>query len=154
VPAPFRSDRSWCFDTGSAELWELIIRTELYPQWWTWLRSFDAPAGFNAGARWRCTVAPPLPYLVRFTIHFDEVRPEELVVTHVSGDIAGTARLELLEVRPGGSLARLQSSLAPSNPVLKGFGRVARPLVAWGHDWVLDQGLRQFTERAMPEVRR
>ena len=150
VPAPFRSDRSWSFDTGRWELWEAIERTDRYPAWWSWLRSFEAPDGFTAGTQWRCLVAPPLPYVLRFTIHLDEVLPGELVVAHVSGDIAGTARLELEERSPSDSVARLRSSLAPSNRVLRSFGRVARPLVEWGHDWVLDQGRRQFCERALP----
>lgn len=154
MPAPFLSDRSWAFDMGTSDLWSVIAHTHSYPVWWSWLRSFDGSAGFVPGAEWRCVVAPPLPYVVRFTIHFDEVMPARLVDTHVTGDIAGAARLELVEPTPGRCLARLRSSLAPSNRALRGFGRVARPLVEWGHDWVLDQGCRQFSEHALPGVPR
>ena len=42
--------------------------------WWPWLTSFDA-AGLVAGARWQCTVRPPLRYSVRFAIDLEEVEP-------------------------------------------------------------------------------
>jgi hypothetical protein len=42
------------------------------------------------------------------------------------------------------------SALRQANPLLRGFGMVARPLVEYGHDWILDEGRRQFVERAFP----
>jgi len=69
----------------------------------------------------------------------------------VSGDVRGSARLTVQSNDGGGSRARLRSDLAPANPVLRSFGLVARPVVEWGHDWVLDQGLRQFVGRALPD---
>ena len=55
--------------------------------------------------------------------------------------------LELLEV-DGGCDVRLVSSLAPRNRVLKAVAKVARPMVRYGHDWVLNTGARQFASRS------
>jgi hypothetical protein len=153
VPGSFRSDRSWSFDIGASELWGLITQTDRYASWWPWLRAFDAPSSFSKGARWQCAVAPPLPYVVRFTIHITELVPRERVRTRISGDISGTARLELDEPSDGTTSARLISELAPSSRPLRAFGRVAPPLVRWGHDWVLDQGRLQFVRRVATEMR-
>ncbi len=143
---PFRSDRRWTFDVEPEALWTQLVSTDQYTRWWPWLRRFDG-IELADGARWRCEVAPPLPYVVRFTIAFDAVEPPHSAVTMIDGDIKGWARLDLLGGPGRTTRARLQSSLRPANPVLVGFGLVARPLVAWGHDWVLDEGRRQFVNR-------
>ena len=62
----------------------------------------------------------------------------------MSGDIVGSARLSVRADGNGGSVARLESLLAPANPFLRGVARVARPVVRFGHDWVLDTGAAQF----------
>lgn len=147
VPAPFRSDRSWQFGVPREALWEHINATAEYPSWWPWLREFDCSGPIVEGGRWSCAVVPPLSYTVRFTIEFGRVEVGRVVDAVITGDIEGTARLTI-ESRSDGSNARLVSSLRPSNPLLRGFATVARPLVGYGHDWILDEGRRQFVERA------
>jgi hypothetical protein len=90
--------------------------------------------------------------VVRFEIHHESVEPARRVESVVRGDIGGTAVLtldDLDDLDGRGCLARLRSDLAPTNPVLRSFGLVARPLVERGHDWVLEVGRRQFVDRAM-----
>jgi len=145
--ASFRSDRSWRFDVPREELWHRIVSTDEYRRWWPWLRSFEPDGGLAANRRWTCVVAPPLPYTVRFHIHFDRVDPGHLVESIVTGDIGGTARLTI-DDDGAGSRAQLVSALHPNNALLQGFGIIARPLVEHGHNWILDQGRRQFVERA------
>ena len=65
---------------------------------------------------------------MHFTIHLDDVVPAEYVTAHITGDIEGTAELAIIEHAPERAEARLTSSLAPSNGVLRTFGRVARPV--------------------------
>ncbi len=149
VGPAFSSDRAWDFDDEPADLWARIAEVDRYEDWWPWLRRFEPHGGFRTAARWGCEVAPPLPYVVRFTIALDRVEQARRADATVSGDIRGTANLTV-EPRPGGGAhARLVSKLAPANPVLRTFGLVARPLVEWGHDWVLDQGQRQFVQGAL-----
>jgi hypothetical protein len=143
---PFRSDRTWSFPVPQHELWDRIATVENYPTMWPWLRSFDGTDGLRDGAHWTCEVAPPLPYVVRFGIHFHDVDPGSLASTTVDGDIRGWARLDV-HPTSSGCVARLCSELEPANALLRGFGRVARPVVEWGHDWILDQGRQQFVER-------
>jgi hypothetical protein len=148
VPA-FASDRSWSFDVPVDRLWSRVTAVEEYPRWWPWLAEFRPDGGFEQGAAWSCTVAPPLPYRIRFDVVLEEVRPGRLVRARVRGDIRGDAVLTIDDAAQG-SRARLVSQLSPANPVLRGVGLTARPLIAWGHDWVLDSGQRQFVQRALP----
>ena len=138
-----RSDRRFQFSCSRSELWETIVHTDQYRLWWPWLRKLDAPDGFVEGSEWLCVVQPPLPYRLQFTIALDEVESPTRARATISGDIRGTAELLVTETE-GGCEARMVSDLGPASPVLRAFAQVARPLVAWGHDWVLDQGARQF----------
>lgn len=68
------------------------------------------------------------------------------------GDIEGDATLTL-EPTEAGCTARLRSQLAPADPMLRGVGAAARPVIEWGHDWVLDQGQQQFVSAALGQSR-
>ena len=43
---------------------------------------------------------------------------------------------------------RLRSELGPDSRVLRVVAATARPLVNFGHNWVLDTGAQQFAEHA------
>jgi uncharacterized protein YndB with AHSA1/START domain len=144
------SDRRYPFPVPPVALWSAITATDDYRRWWPWLRAFEAD-GLVAGGRWRCTVRPPLPYTLRFTIHLDEVEPSRLVTSHITGDIRGTARIEVTQV-PMGSEIHLVSTLSPSNRAFGFVAAIARPIVRRGHDWVLDTGAEQFVSRALAET--
>lgn len=144
-----RSDRLYRFAVDPATLWAAMTDVGSYRRWWPWLARLDAD-DFAAGARWGCVVQPPLPYTLRFTIRLDEVHAPFLAVATVDGDIVGTARLSVRSDGDGGSEARLESLLAPANPLLRAVARVARPVVRFGHDWVLDTGAAQFRGAALP----
>ena len=142
-----RSARRFQFDAAPPALWSALSSVDDYPHWWPWLRSFDART-LAPGQEWRCTVKPPLPYVVRFTIRFDEVHPEQQIDATVRGDIEGPAGL-VIEPSGDGSALALTSSLRPTNTILKAAAIVGRPLVRLGHDWVLDIGAGQFASRAL-----
>lgn len=143
-----RSDRSYQFAVPPEELWLALTRVEDYRSWWPWLRGFDG-SSFEPGAAWRCVVQPPLPYSLRFRVTLDEVHPLRSAVARIDGDIRGTARLELVPTDDGCE-AHLVSRLAPASSVLRAIAVMARPVARFGHDWVLDNGLRQFRAQAFP----
>jgi uncharacterized protein YndB with AHSA1/START domain len=143
------SDRRYHFSVQPAALWSAIAETADYRRWWPWLTGFEA-GGLVAGDVWRCAVRPPLPYTLRFAIHLDEVVPTTLVTARLSGDIAGTARLDVTPEGDGCDV-RLTSLLTPSSTAFGLLARLARPIVRRGHDWVLDTGARQFVRLAVEE---
>jgi hypothetical protein len=146
-----RSDRRHRFDVDRRELWAAITSVEDFSAWWPWLRAFDGER-LAAGETWDCTVQPPLPYSLHFALEIDEVVPYELVTARVSGDLTGSARLEVRDLsnqEGTRSEIRLTSGLSPANRVLRTFALMARPVVRFGHDWVLDTGVQQFRSRAL-----
>ncbi len=139
------SDRCWVFPAGRRQVWAAMADTGRYREWWPWLVAFEAP-GLARGARWDCTVQPPVPYRLRFALDLTAVDPGESVAAEVSGDVVGTAGLTLADGPAGTTEVRLSSSLAPGNRALRVVAALALPLARFGHDWVLDTGARQFSE--------
>jgi len=143
-----RSDRRHDFPVPADELWRAMARVDDYRSWWPWLRRFDAD-GLQAGSTWTAVVQPPLPYRLRFELHLEEVEASRRVRARVTGDIVGTAHLRIAPTATGSEL-HLVSELAPTSAVLRLVARAAAPVSRFGHEWVLDTGLRQFRDRALP----
>ena len=61
------------FRSTPGDLWARIAAVDEFPRMWPWLRSFDGRGGLKSGAHWTCEVAPPMPYVVRFGVDFDDV---------------------------------------------------------------------------------
>lgn len=141
------SDRRYRFDAAVESVWTALADTAAYRRWWPWLTAFDGQR-LAAGEAWRCAVRPPLGYTVRFTIGLVDVVRPTWVTARVTGEIRGTARIELAPSGDG-SVLRLTSTLAPGNPAFALLAAIARPIVRRGHDWVLDTGARQFAARAL-----
>jgi uncharacterized protein YndB with AHSA1/START domain len=169
-----RSDRWYDAGADRRRVWEAFGATDRYRSWWPWLTEFDG-GPLVRGARWRCAVSPPLPYVVRFTLTLVAVEEARSIRALVEGDITGRATLELVDdpdddadvhdVHEGsddsdghdasdgsdGVACRihLRADLAPSHTALRLVAGAASPVVRRGHDWVLDTGARQFRERAV-----
>ena len=141
-----RSDRHYRFGVSREELWVALTQVDRYRTWWPWLRSFDGHT-FAAGARWRCVVKPQLPYTLRFVISLDDVDAARATRARLTGDIDGWAELTLGDDGAGSEL-RLRSDLTARNGLARVVGAVAPPLARAGHDWVLDNGIRQVREAA------
>ena len=140
------SDRRYDFDVSPEKFWEAASRTGLYRTWWPWLEGLEADQ-LAEGQIWTCCVQPPLPYSVAFSLELHDVCHGTRIRARVSGDIEGDASLDI-HPAPTGCQVRLRSHLSPSSRWLKTTSLVARPLVRFGHNWVLDTGARQFRTRA------
>lgn len=147
---PFRFDGRWVFPVATAELWRSLSRTDRFQEWWPWLRTLESD-GLVEGSVSRCVVRAPLPYSLTFEVAVLEVVPERVVDTRVSGDLEGPARLDLA-AHPDGCEARLSWELELRAPLLRAGSVVARPLMEWGHNWVVDTGVRQFRRVALGEA--
>jgi uncharacterized protein YndB with AHSA1/START domain len=147
---PFRFDRTWTFPVAPDELWPVLTRTDEFRRWWPWLREFSGD-GLVAGGRSHCVVRAPVPYTLNFTVTVVDVVPGERLEADVDGDLAGPARLEV-EPAPdgsGGSRVHLCWDVELHRPMLRAAARVGRPLMEWGHDWVVSTGVEQFRRQAL-----
>jgi hypothetical protein len=144
---PFATDRSWDFAVTPAEFWATVERTDMFSEWWSWLREFDCHGLFD-GSQAECVIRAPLPYSLDLRIAVIECAPGEFITARISGDLAGDARLEIRPADDGCSV-RLVFSLELRDNVLRHLARFARPMMVWAHDRVIDTGLQEFERRAL-----
>lgn len=149
MPSPFQFEGRWHFSVTPDELWRTFSHTERFPQWWPWLRIVES-SGLVQGTVSRCVVRAPVPYALNFTVALLEVVPPSRVVTAVSGDLEGPARLDVL-AQGSGSEVRMSWQLEVRAPLLRAAALLARPLMNWGHNWVVETGVRQFRRKALGE---
>jgi len=145
---PFAFDRTFAFDVAPDELWQALTRTGDFRRWWPWLREFSGD-GLVPGGRSTCVVRAPVPYTLRFNVTVRDLAAGRLVDAVVDGDLAGPARLEVAPADGGGSTARLAWEVELRRPVLRTAARWGRPVMEWGHDWVVTTGVEQFLQRAL-----
>jgi hypothetical protein len=149
VASPFRFDRAWQFGVTPEDLWATLGRTDCYPEWWPWLREFAVDGdALTTGASARVVIQAPLPYQLRCRIHVDHAEPVRSLHTHVDGDLAGPAQLELTPTATG-TEARLRWELELQAPLLRTLAIVGRPAMAWAHDRIVERGLAQFEGHAL-----
>jgi hypothetical protein len=137
-------------------MWAVLEQTGDFRRWWPWLRELSGD-GLVPGGRNVCVVRAPIPYTLRFTVTVRELVPGRFVVADVDGDLAGPARLEIgpadepnpAEEPGGGTTVRLTWEMELRRPVLRTAARFGRPVMEWGHDWVVANGMRQFLGRAL-----
>jgi uncharacterized protein YndB with AHSA1/START domain len=139
------TERSVRLAASPPMVWRTLQQVDRYRAWWPWLRAFDARS-LEAGDSWACTVQPPAPYRVTFTIDLVEVVDAEAVVAAIDGDVAGTARIDLV-AGDGETELRLTADLQAARPWLQRVERWARPIARFGHDRVIDRALAQLSRQ-------
>jgi hypothetical protein len=149
MAAPFVYDQMFAFDVCADTLWNAVTDTDRYQQWWPWLVGFDLDA-LATGERAWCEIQAPLPYRLRFEVDLQDVTAPRTIQGHVVGDIEGPAAFTVS--RDGaGSRAHLAWELRVTRRLLAGLATIARPALLWGHDHIVEVGLRQFVTRALDD---
>lgn len=141
------TDKRLPFDASVDEVWAAMSDVGSYQTWWPWLHAFEADT-LAPGAIWRCDIVAPLRYHVAFTLKFDVVVPATHIECSLRGDITGGAWIDL-EERGDASDLWIRSELAPASQFLRLLTRVLYPVALAGHDAVINNGARQFQERAL-----
>ncbi|MCZ7531134.1 MAG: SRPBCC family protein [Acidimicrobiia bacterium] len=128
--------------------WDALTRTDEYTDWWPWLRELDTDGGLEAGAVAHGVIKAPLPYTLEVDITVAHVEPSRRLDARISGDLAGPAALELNE-HPDGTGIRITWDLELRAPLLRSLATVARPVMLWAHDRIIETGFEQFCKRAI-----
>ena len=138
------------FALAPEQVWEAIGHAEHFEGWWWWLGEmrFEGP-GLVTGAVLHGVVSPPVPYRMRVRVHLDECRPPAEIDATVGGDLVGPATLRLWPYGEG-TRAEVAWSLEMVQRPMRLAARMAKPLLQWGHDRVVDAsvaGFRRHVER-------
>lgn len=147
--APVVTDRTDLVAVAPDRLWAVLADVAAYPTFWPWLRGFDG-RDLRAGATWRGVIEVVGPLRLGVAVHLDVVDPGRAVAAHLTGDLTGTARIELAQHAPGTAL-RLTAALVPERGVLRALTRGVRPVAQASHDRVIARALVQLTTHLGPD---
>lgn len=137
-------DGAYLFPAAPDEVWAAMSRVEEYPSWWRWLRDFRVHGGgLHTGGILSGLVVPPIPYRFRVDIHLDHVDPARSIVARLAGDLRGPASLALQEHAVGCELT-IRWDVEMRKPAMRSAAHVAKPLLVWGHDQVIEVTVRRF----------
>lgn len=143
--APVISYRAtYPFGVPPGELWTAMSRTDRFEVLWSWLHDFrhEGP-GLVDGAVLRGTVIPPVPYRMRVEVHLVRCEPCRSIDAEVHGDLEGRGTL-VIDPDGTGSKVGVAWTVEMMRPEMRLADRVAHPLLAWGHDRVVDLTVRSF----------
>lgn len=145
---------SFNLDAPPEQVWQVIEHSERFEAWWGWLREFRLEGGgLVDGAVLHGVVTPPLPYRMRLRIELERcIRPRSIEAT-VHGDLEGHARVTFEPDGPG-TCTEVAWTLEMMQRPMRMAARVARPLLRWGHDRVVEMtvtSFRRHLQRAMDE---
>jgi Ribonuclease G/E len=89
-------------------------------------------------------VVPPVPYAMRVTVEITDATSRRQVEADVRGDLVGAAALELRDAGAGASEVRVRWTVEMCRPAMRTAARVARPMLIWGHDRVVEATVRRL----------
>jgi len=145
--------RRFDLDAPPEVIWRSIERSDRFESWWRWLEDFHLEGpGLVEGAVLTGVVAPPLPYRMRLRVELDRCERPRSILARVSGDLVGEGRL-LLEPDGGGTRAEVAWRIEMMQRPMRLAARVARPLLVWGHDRVVEMTVASFRRQLREETR-
>lgn len=135
---------SFSLEAGPQDVWRAIEHSERFESWWVWLEEFRLEGGgLVDGAVLHGVVSPPLPYRMRLRIELERCHPPQSIDATVHGDLEGWARLVLLPDGDG-TRAEVCWSIEMMQRPMRLAARMARPILQWGHDRVVEITVASF----------
>jgi hypothetical protein len=147
-------DGTFTFPVSVAELWATMVQVDCFSSWWAWLQDFSVEGeGLRPGTVLRGIVAPPLPYRMHLDVVVEECVPEHHIAALVHGDLEGSARLTF-DGDDAATRAHATWAVEMKQRPMRLAANIARPLLQWGHDRVVDATVAGFRRRLVGERRR
>ena len=135
------------FPVPVEDFWRMIEDFDRYPEWWPWLRDFRTDtAGLVDGNVLRGTIVPPVPYRLHLQVRLYSCVRLSVTKATLGGDLGGQASMFFDEVH-GATRVRVEWTLQMASAPMRLAARVARPLVLWGHDRVVEMAVAGITRR-------
>ncbi|MFQ3616594.1 MAG: SRPBCC family protein [Cyanobacteriota bacterium] len=134
----------WQFAAPIERVWNALIQTKDWPTWWQAVQSvedleLDDLGGIGQVSRfvWKM----PLGYTLAFDTQVVQLQPPTLMEAIAKGDVEGRGLWELSPM-PEGCQVRYTWTVRTSGRWMNWAARLARPLLEWNHNAVMNQGGR------------
>ena len=140
--ARYRFLTAWCLEAPRAEVFEILHDSERWPEWWRGVQSVTELThgeGNGEGTVYRHVWRSRIPYAVRFDSTVEEVRQPHLILARAEGELAGTGTFRLFQ-SPLGTAVTYDWRVHTTRRWMNAVAPVARPVFAWNHHAVMNQG--------------
>lgn len=139
---PFLVRTIWQLDHPVDEL-RVVLRDPLaITQWWAPVflhaETVDEGDSERAGYAMRCFTKGFLPHSFQFVARIANVDQDRLVI-ETEGDFDGVGTIALASTGPG-TEAEVTWSVSVTQPYLRPFLKVFKPVFVWNHRWAMRQG--------------
>ena len=125
-------------------MWESLTRTDLYEDWWAWIRDVRLEGdALTEGSTISFTIDPPIHYRFKISVFVVEADEGRFLEGAVSGDLEGTATFELTGDEET-SEVRVAWDVQIKNPVIRSVIVIARPILLRAQVWAVEVALRGF----------
>lgn len=132
----------WRLEAPLQAVWEAILHSEDWPNWWQGVESVVELEPGNAqgiGNRRRYTWKSLLPYRLTFEIRTTRVEPPVALEGSAAGELEGTGRWRLSTDGPV-TVVRYDWQVHTTKRWMNWLAPLARPLFRWNHHVVMRQG--------------
>jgi uncharacterized protein YndB with AHSA1/START domain len=132
----------WRFRAPLARVWDLVYRSEEWPEWWRGVERVEqVAAGDDAGlgSVRRYTWRSKLPYRLAFDMRMTRVEPMSLIEGEAVGELSGTGRWQFA-YEGDSTRVRYDWNVVTTKPWMNLLAPAARPLFKWNHDVVMNWG--------------
>jgi hypothetical protein len=132
----------WRLRAPLAPIWEEIVHTERWPQWWKGVERVDilsAGDDNGVGSRGRYVWKSKLPYTLAFEMETVRVEPMSLIEGHATGELEGTGTWRLSE-SDGVTTVRYDWNVRTTRWWMNLLAPIAKPIFKWNHDYVMRHG--------------
>jgi len=132
----------WDIPASRPEVWQAILETEAWPSWWKGVQTVVVltPGDENGiGARRRFVWRSKLPYTLSFDMEVTRIEPMSRIEGRASGELEGTG---IWGFEDTGAHVRIQYDwdVGTTRWWMNLLAPIARPMFAWNHDFVMNNG--------------
>ncbi|BAU41577.1 SRPBCC family protein [Leptolyngbya sp. O-77] len=138
----------WQFAAPIESVWNAITQTQDWPTWWQAVQSVEEleagdPTGIGHISRfvWKM----PLGYTLAFNTQLVRLEAPMLMEAIAKGDVEGRGLWELSPI-PEGCQVRYSWTVRTSGRWMNWAARLARPILEWNHNAVMNQGGRALAD--------
>lgn len=141
------------FDAVPEDLWDELAHVERFERWWPWMRDVRLEGeALQPGSAISFRVVPPVRFRMQVRVDVtDSLRPD-FIEGAVSGDLSGTARMDL-RPRAGGGRCHVSWDVEIADPKVRRIIHAARPVLLWAQRWAVEialHGFRSYLRRKPP----
>lgn len=139
---------AWEIDAPIEPVWEAILHSEHWPQWWRGVLAvteLEAGEPGGLGNLRRYTFRGRLPYTLGFDARVTRIEAPHALDAAAEGDLVGEGRWRL-RAEGARTLVRYEWDVCTTRAWMDWIAPLARPLFTWNHDVIMrwgEQGLRR-----------